>query len=845
LKKKKLFFDRWISMSNLRDVIEEVEDLDGIEYADPLNQERATRVHDEGGLMMRDNNEPLLIDDDDDDDDDNEQQIRNENLRTSYARSAANLSTTYRSRTLDSLGTMNVEAKDQMLAEERVAEARRQRERNSYKVRAKSRSRWSRFRKAHWPFTQIRALYTFVLLLCFGAVAAVSYVVARGDVLMAGEPLHNWATYACVLTAAVLLSAFGIGCVVWVIGTRWSEKRIFWFVSGLRAPTIGVATGAVSIAFLLVVMTDLGDNWKDGLMNTSISIIVIAGSYGVRVIWVKWLLLRNARTNYFGKITKAIFNEKVLYKILKYRLAKERETSGIEAPTSFAKRMTSTLRNVGRSAATQLQRDAADNEEDDVLAGGGGESGLEGIDEAHLSARNDARNRNDPPPTIVVERHPHRRRSGGGGGDDDDDEFDFDDESGDDDACEREKTNAMPQMGGIDFGSAGTKIRLLPSKFMRSLNIKLNAVAPTRPEQVDEGTMIIQLETFAKRQRPEFLLANRLEHSRATSSSVNYPSLMKRAEQQERAEVDAVSRLAFDALDADGKGYVTEDDFDVLYAGRPFVRQDAFVVFNPFLRTRVDFGDFRSGVLAIYKTRRFLARSLEDRDDIAGVLNAIFGGLFWSIMFFVVLSIFGVDIVTVVLPFFSFFLGFSFAFGPTIRGMLESAIMVLAEHPFAIGDRVWIAERQDSCFIERITLFNTTVRTTDNRYIEYPNELVTSQRIVNFTRSSDHVIQFAVRVAFHTPIESIYELIDEVTQFCVAHPKLAPDPLIWIDRIETMSALELGFWVTCDSLPWSAPGLYLPMRQEVLARVKQIAERLRIEFTMPIQPVHLEHVTEG
>tara|TARA_R110002050_G_scaffold256445_1_gene395384 strand:- start:164 stop:832 length:669 start_codon:yes stop_codon:yes gene_type:complete len=216
------------------------------------------------------------------------------------------------------------------------------------------------------------------------------------------------------------------------------------------------------------------------------------------------------------------------------------------------------------------------------------------------------------------------------------------------------------------------------------------------------------------------------------------------------------------------------------------------------------------------------------------------GGLFWSIMFVVVLLIYGVDIQTVVLPYVSLLLAFSFSFGPTLRRLLESAILVLVITPFEVGDRIKVKGTDGVIIVDRITLFNTIGHRTTGEYVEVSNSKITNNEVANHHRSFPYCFFLSMEIRSDT-IESavVAKLIKHTKLFCESSPTFLGNPSVWLDNLPDANTVVVKFHIHTRSTPWAVPPKWRNCRTEFLNFMHGQEKELGLRFSYPTQPVSL------
>lgn len=90
-----------------------------------------------------------------------------------------------------------------------------------------------------------------------------------------------------------------------------------------------------------------------------------------------------------------------------------------------------------------------------------------------------------------------------------------------------------------------------------------------------------------------------------------------------------------------------------------------------------------------------------------------------------------------------------FAARKTLSGIL-SGFVILFARPFEIGDWVNVADREG--IVTDITVYNTQIRTFNEEHVQIPNDLVTENEVVNYSKTNRLRLETAVGVDYETDI---------------------------------------------------------------------------------------------
>lgn len=183
-------------------------------------------------------------------------------------------------------------------------------------------------------------------------------------------------------------------------------------------------------------------------------------------------------------------------------------------------------------------------------------------------------------------------------------------------------------------------------------------------------------------------------------------------------------------------------------------------------------------------------------------------------------------------PFRNLFLGagvlgivLGFAARKTLSGVLAGFVILFAR-PFEIGDWVRIGDREG--IVTDITIYNTTVRTFNEEHVLVPNDTVTQNEVVNYSRTE--------RLRLHTDVGVDYDAdvgrAAEVAAGAMADledvaDQPSPD-VIRLEFADSAVVLRLRYWIETPTIQekWRA-------QNAVVEAVKSAFEREGIKIPFP------------
>ena len=138
-------------------------------------------------------------------------------------------------------------------------------------------------------------------------------------------------------------------------------------------------------------------------------------------------------------------------------------------------------------------------------------------------------------------------------------------------------------------------------------------------------------------------------------------------------------------------------------------------------------------------------------------------------------------------------LSLSFVFAATAQEVLGSCIFLFVKHPYDVGDRIDVNEKQMT--VERISLLYTVFRkVADHKTVQVPNIVLNSTWVENITRSKAMREQLSMFINFDTTFEDIQLLKNEMSIFVNAKENIRdyqPDVDIEVIGIAEMNKMEL------------------------------------------------------
>lgn len=136
------------------------------------------------------------------------------------------------------------------------------------------------------------------------------------------------------------------------------------------------------------------------------------------------------------------------------------------------------------------------------------------------------------------------------------------------------------------------------------------------------------------------------------------------------------------------------------------------------------------------------------------------------------------------------------AFGVAFGGILSNfagGVLILIIKPFKLNDTINALTVTGE--VKEIQMFNTYIRTVDNKTVVLPNGPLINGVITNFTREGKRRVDLVVPVPYQ---ENSLETLSKIKSLIEAHPKVLKDPIpayYFTEFKEQSGSLNINIWV--------------------------------------------------
>ncbi|EMD1178249.1 small-conductance mechanosensitive channel MscS [Vibrio harveyi] len=175
------------------------------------------------------------------------------------------------------------------------------------------------------------------------------------------------------------------------------------------------------------------------------------------------------------------------------------------------------------------------------------------------------------------------------------------------------------------------------------------------------------------------------------------------------------------------------------------------------------------------------------------------------------------------------------AVGLALQGSLSNfaaGVLIVAFRPFKSGDYVEIGGVAGS--VEAIQIFQTVLKTPDNKMVVVPNSSVIGGAITNYSRHATRRVDLVIGVSYSADLRQTKQVIRDVLE---KDERILKDPAIQIGVL-ALADSSVNFVVR----PWCKTADYWDVYFDSTQAIKEALDEAGIEIPFPQMDVHLNKV---
>jgi len=172
------------------------------------------------------------------------------------------------------------------------------------------------------------------------------------------------------------------------------------------------------------------------------------------------------------------------------------------------------------------------------------------------------------------------------------------------------------------------------------------------------------------------------------------------------------------------------------------------------------------------------------------------------------------------------------AIGFALQGSLSnfaSGVMLIVFRPFKAGD--YVEAGGTAGIVEEIHIFNTVLKTPDNRKVIVPNAKVTGDNIINYSAKDMRRVDLVFGIGYGDDLKKAKTVLEKI---------LSDDKRVLKDPTPTVGVLELGdSSVNFAVRPWVKTAEYWNVYFDITEKVKLTFDAEGISIPFPQTDVHV------
>ena len=168
---------------------------------------------------------------------------------------------------------------------------------------------------------------------------------------------------------------------------------------------------------------------------------------------------------------------------------------------------------------------------------------------------------------------------------------------------------------------------------------------------------------------------------------------------------------------------------------------------------------------------------------------------------------------------------FGFAARKTLSGVL-SGFVILFARPFEVGDWIRVGDREG--IVTDITVYNTQIRTFNEEHVLVPNDTVTGDDIVNYSKTDRLRLETVIGVDYGADINTAARVAVDAMERVEAVESQPPPDVVRQEFADSAVLLRLRYWISPPTVQekWRA-------QNAVVESVKSAFEAADIKIPFP------------
>ncbi len=174
----------------------------------------------------------------------------------------------------------------------------------------------------------------------------------------------------------------------------------------------------------------------------------------------------------------------------------------------------------------------------------------------------------------------------------------------------------------------------------------------------------------------------------------------------------------------------------------------------------------------------------------------------------------------------------------TLQNLLGGAAL-LADRPIKIGDFCRFGERLGT--LETVGLRSSRIRTLERTVVTVPNTELAAMQIENYSERDSNLLRTTIGLRYETTPDQLRAVLADIRAMLVAHPEVTAEPARARFLEFGDSALMIEIFAYVRESDYNG---YLAIREDLMLRVMEIAQRNGTSVAFPSRTVYLRRDPE-
>lgn len=163
------------------------------------------------------------------------------------------------------------------------------------------------------------------------------------------------------------------------------------------------------------------------------------------------------------------------------------------------------------------------------------------------------------------------------------------------------------------------------------------------------------------------------------------------------------------------------------------------------------------------------------------------------------------------------------------------SLMILMDKPFQVGDSI-VVNGSDG-IVEEVGFRSTRIRTFYNSVVSIPNAEMMNAKIDNMGRRNYRRLNIRLGITYDTRTQKVQEFVSGIRNLASENPMVFKDNMQIFFNDFGADSLVILVYIFFEVKTWPEE---LTLREEFLIGIKDLAERIGVEFAFPTQTLHID-----